>query len=416
MKNYLLKIKDCRVYFSNNGYIIFENTNFPDKNSFAFSERFVKYWEIVIKNFNEKNKEITVEVIDYEPNDISSFENQNNVLGFNTIKFENLEFDLFENQLSNYTKSKFKSITKDIITPPQQEKIIDTLIREKEEREKFIQKRIPFSIYVYFKNAEFYEGGVRITEQFKNIEKKLTIEISNSEIKKEFDYIKYHFHKVFHTKKFNVTGDILTTEHDGYLFDNINSDIISAVNGNIVSEIKKKEFKKIPFLNLDTEKKVFELNEILSLLDSENNHEKLNISEKEIIDHFLNRTDIKNKKELQFLSGHKQSNKEKIQFTFKPNFGFLFTIEGVNNKHYCWELFNSNATYIWSSYDTNSILNLVEDSLNIIYKKGRKKYIALLYNDPYFLDQKITFNKVIHRDPINKGFEKWKKEIIEHTI
>ena len=69
----------------------------------------------------------------------------------------------------------------------------------------------------------------------------------------------------------------------------------------------------------------------------------------EIIDTLLQeKTNLKNQKQLMYLSGAIQSGTDKIRFTLEPKFGFLFTFnkDGVN--HYCWELLQSHASYIWT--------------------------------------------------------------------
>ncbi len=55
--------------------------------------------------------------------------------------------------------------------------------------------------------------------------------------------------------------------------------------------------------------------------------------EKDILQFLISHHNTRNKKQLEYLSGHKQSANFRIRFTLHPNFGFLFLIEGMENNH-----------------------------------------------------------------------------------
>lgn len=71
-------------------------------------------------------------------------------------------------------------------------------------------------------------------------------------------------------------------------------------------------------------------------------------TEKDILNLLIEKSDVRNKRELTYLSGSMQSLNYRIRFTNHPNFGFIFLTEGELNNHFIWELLNSHATYVWT--------------------------------------------------------------------
>jgi hypothetical protein len=123
---------------------------------------------------------------------------------------------------------------------------------------------------------------------------------------------------------------------------------------------------------------LFTADEVLSRIDG--NTDSGNVfkqNERDIINIFLQGKDIRNKKQLEYLSGTKHNPQEKIRFTLKPIFGFLFCIVGEKFNHFCWELLNSHATYLWSferSISTDNQFKRVENTINTIRVIGRDEY------------------------------------------
>ena len=232
MNTRILKITGHKIYYSTDNYITFESTNFPSLDEFKFSSHKEIYWEVSIEKFNPETKSIELTIIDYYSNEKGEFQKQtrqNSELVSAT--FKNIVWSKLEPLFMFYRKSAFSQIlskeqqrfnwARNVAKPskennpnePTSEMFNYTVPRK---------ERIPIATSIYFKNATFFDGGVKFNIKVSNISQKVSIEIPNPEIKKEFDHIKYYFPKVFGSKKFEVTGTIVLNSGD-IEFENINS-------------------------------------------------------------------------------------------------------------------------------------------------------------------------------------------------
>jgi hypothetical protein len=143
--------------------------------------------------------------------------------------------------------------------------------------------------------------------------------------------------------------------------------------------------------------------------------------EKDILQFLITHHNTRNRKQLEYLSGNKQSANFRIRFTLHPNFGFLFLIEGRENNHFVWELLNTHATYIWSIGKSEKDIELqyrrVEDIINTIRNTGREQYKrAYKYNHH---DSDLVFCSIEHDDIASSfvdGFVKWKHRLNERLM
>ena len=190
---------------------------------------------------------------------------------------------------------------------------------------------------------------------------------------------------------------------------------ISKINSTFIHEVKKYIFEKFSKTTQkeNSEQSIFELNEILTKIEINQSYDLFADDEEEIIKFFISKHSIRNKKQLEYLSGLKQNKIDPIKFTLRPNFGFLFIIRSNDKLHYCWELLNSHATYLWS-YPLNYIDSLedVEKSINIIHSSGRQYYKKDFKNSQ--TNNEISFNLIRHQNDIN-GFVKWKDQFNKLT-
>ncbi len=136
-------------------------------------------------------------------------------------------------------------------------------------------------------------------------------------------------------------------------------------------------------------------------------------TEEEVIDILCN-SKIRNARHIRYLSKTKHSELEKIKFSIRPKFGFLFCIHGANQSHFVLELLNSNATYIWS-FDTfhgiEKSYRAVNEEIGKIEGEGRQKYKSELAGNNFH----CLFHKGIETNP-EQGFQEWKNELISKTI
>jgi hypothetical protein len=171
-------------------------------------------------------------------------------------------------------------------------------------------------------------------------------------------------------------------------------------------------------LNDKPDKNLFTADEINPQINDFTNEDYLNENELDIIQLILSQKDIRNKKQLQYLSGLKQNSTEKILFTLKPLFGFLFFIKGKNKNHFCWELLDSHATYVWSLDKLDSQKNQItriEECIGLIKNIGRNNYKTNYSKN--LIDSDILFNTINHAESNDKnGFIDWKSRLNELLI
>lgn len=89
----------------------------------------------------------------------------------------------------------------------------------------------------------------------------------------------------------------------------------------------------------------------------------------------------KNIRQLEYLSKDKHTLNEKLRFTLKPHFGFLFKVETPTKQFFFWELLNSHATYVWEKEINDSdFYELVEQEISFIKTNGREEYRSYYKN------------------------------------
>jgi len=251
----------------------------------------------------------------------------------------------------------------------------------------------------------------------------VNFKIYNDHLLPEFNVIRYWFAKKLGTKRFYVHATIKSEGHEvvdthctSSQIDQIGPGMIDSIRYQRV-HVLKKEPKIIP-----PDKNLFTADEIFGLWETED--EQGNVfrqSEEEILAMLLEKSDIRNKKQLAYLAGSKQSGAAKLRFTLYPHFGFLFFIEGEECNHFVWELLNSHATYIWSfdkkEKSREQCFQHLERTINLIRSGGRDAY-KQAYHDRS-VDQDIVFHFIPHEDIDSKlvdGFPKWKMRLNEQLI
>lgn len=445
-KTRIIKMTTDKIYINPKEYLLMSSSNFPPKGDFSFNSHIDIYWEVEVSSFSKKSL-VEFRVVDYNPKDISSFFfNQKLKYKISVIHFVDIDWEKLEPLLSSYKKIAFKGWVINYSTehiPTEHIKETSKLdnnidnhnkVQEEskfqEEQEENDQKdtveiKVPFKSKIKFKDAFFREGGITINSfKVDNGSKfKLPLKIENSNILPEFDNIKYYFYKVFKKRTFNVTGVIVLVDGRAIRTEQLHSDEIEMIDSSIVDKVRKVQILEIPKIipKEKSEKKLFTPKEIYDIIKNKHNNSNIYLGpEKEIVETIISyNSNPKNKKQLMFISGTKQNNYDKIRFTMRPKFGFLFSIEGENKKHYCWELLNSHATYIWSfnkDLDTNEQINLIESAINIIIEKGRNEYKQIKKSGK--LDCPADFNVIIHRgQKISEEdrFKNWKNKFASIT-
>ncbi len=427
----ILRIKDSKFYYTENDFIDIRDTNIPDGVSFSYGRDI--FWEVELFNFDFETKTVRIRVLDYFPKNNSNYYKQKQKKPVKYFQFEKFDWSKIERQLSSYQISELSGImeglpnlmNKDNEHSEIEERFNNSnfkLIRSSEpsnDNIEFVEHqavKINKEFSYYYKNANFKEGFVSVVFKPYLCSKKEEIKIFNNKILCEYHHVRNYFPKYFKKgKKFKVQlngevqfGKLISYEATSEEIQSINENVISTVNNLIEVEI---------FDTVDTEKvnkNIFSIEELIeeSYL-SATIKESINKEPQKILNSIIKIKSVKNKKQLEYLAGLKQEGNYQLRFTLKPLFGFLFYVENGNVNHFCWELLNSHATYIWSfdsKYDFFEKLNKIDKIINYIRINGRKKYKQLVKIDD---GNDFLFETLYHKNKLlesKDGFVEWKNE------
>ncbi len=376
-------------------------------------------------------KYLKVKIVDYKATDISTFANQPAKSEIRKLIFVGrYDWSKLEPLLVSYVRSKFIKQLDHInhIQTSFVERPRPTNFNPNEKPQQFhlsepngpFIRVITVDFWIAFNDAQFMLGYISFKKHIKEIEKSIDFKISNDHILAEFENVKYWFSKKLKTKKFHVKVSINLVDNQIKEI-KANSKEIDLITPELIDGIKYLrtiELTKAP-REINPDKSLFTAEDIFSQIDTEDIEGNVfNQSEQDILNFLIEKSNVRNKKELTYLSGKKQSENHPIRYTLHPNFGFLFLIEGVENNHFVWELLNSHATYIWTIDKSENDIKLqfkrIESIVNSIRTTGREKYKSAYRNTHQ--DNDLVFRVINHKDigsDLIDEFPKWKSKLNE---
>lgn len=435
-KEILLRMTNDKIWFNDTDFIEISCTDIPFQHLKFNSYRQI-YWKVEMKEFDKSSNTLIVEIINYNYSDYSTFLSQKPKSEIKHLEFKTFNWKLLEPLLSSYQKIKFihqltnsnekinenNSAEKIKIRTEKKIPVINetSLIAENlySKREPIVTTFIE-EFAVDFNDSVFMLGYVRFSRHIKKLNQTVEFKIINENILAEFDNIKYWFSKKLKIKKFKVrvTFTLKDNQLDEFFatskdIDNIDQNLIEGIKVQRTLEITKSIRPQ------EVDKALFTSDDLYSL-DNSNDLEGnvFKQTEKDILDMLMEKCNVRNKRELTYLSGSKQSLNYRIRFTNHPNFGFIFLAEGELNNHFIWELLNSHATYIWTIEKGKKEIDLqykrIENIINTILACGREKYKRAYKTTNQ--DNDLILNVIYHKDKGSQlidEFPKWKHRINE---
>ncbi len=420
-KRRFILIRNGKIYLTPNDSFGIENTSFPP-DSLAFKSNVSTYLEVAGGYTNE---ELLLRIINYNPSDISPFNSQSLTTVIRLIRFENLDWQKFEKLLGSFRLNALKPFLDPLTinTPtrtttfPKVSMPDFVIVPEQIEAFKTREQTYNEEFEVSYKDAEFCNGYVEFYKTFSWSNTLIRFKIENPFIIAEFNLIKDYFAKVINGRK-RFTVQIQATKKGLEIIDHkATSADISKVNTAIIESINIDRTKRLfnTTRKNNSNKATFTTDEIYAQLDEKANI--FNQSEIDILNIIVDTYGRRNKRPLKYLSEKKQSNKQKLRFTLKPMFGFLFFIEGNNRDYFCWELLDSHATYLWAverNSDTNrTLIATIETQIAIIQEKGREQYRREIKEAG---NQELSFLFIDHKGiklDEEEGFKEWKLKFDE---
>lgn len=416
----ILKISNGRVFFNPDFSIPLTQTNIPVKD-LGFKTYRDFYWLVKMESFDSKNKQLFVNVQEYDADPSEEFNQQQPKDEVRLLFFRDLDWHYLEPQLSFYTKNKLRSIVKNIPIEHVDAKFESINVDISPSLQKSI---IRFKFDVSFADVSFNFGYAEVEKYITQLNQEINFQILNDHLLPEFNHIKSWFAKKIGTRKIKVNTEIQVI--DGEIEKkHATSKEIEAISSELIDSIKQQrtlEFSKRPRV-IQPDKTLFTSEDIFDQFDEDKSSQGnvFTQSEKDILEVLLANQNIRNRQQLIYLSGAKQSENEKIRFTLNPHFGFLFLVEGEQCNHFVWELLNSHATYIWSIDKKDQEIKLqyqrIEQSINTIRNSSREAYKNAYRQQN--VDQDLVFNvlKHTHADSsLVDGFPKWKHRLNELLV
>lgn len=433
-KEIWIKIKNDSVWFNHTDCIDIRCTDIPIDHLTFTSHRDI-YWKVGLKSFDKTSGKLVGVITDYNAEAGFTFQTQKPKFAIQFLEFGTFNWSQLAPLLSAYRKSQFidrlthvhessselPALQNQPNRPAKKPVSIDILMRSGVHASTGINDKVSLlheKFTVDFSDCVFVAGAVRFSKRLKKPDQTLDFIIYNDNILPEFDHIKYWFSKKLKTKKFFVNATIVLT---GFHVKEISatSPEIACIDQDFIDGVKAQRTLQITktIRPPDIDKSLFTSDDVYDT--DHTNDLSGNVfrqSEKDILDMIMEKSNVRNKRELMYLSGNKHSDQYRIRFTNHPHFGFLFLAEGECNNHFIWELLNSHATYIWSMAKTTGNpewqYKKMEAVINTILAQGREQYKrAYVYGHK---DDDVIFNVVHHADKGSElidGFPKWKHRI-----
>jgi hypothetical protein len=423
-RHVIIKLTPGKIYFNDKIFIEIEHSNLPQQLR-TLNFDFV-YWKLSQEGYDRSKGILSATVADYFPRseDVALFCDQNPKYPVNNLRIQNLrDSGTLVAAVRYYQKQVIKSFQEDpdsydvgtqIAIP-----IPKFVAASPPPGKRIIEKQY----FINFRDAIFRTGYVCFEKFVEEAGRPVVFQIPNEYVLAEYEYIKSYFPKVLKIKKFQANAVIelfgqevvnvtATSPHIGM----IDQHLIDSIRISRTLALTKTPVYKSP------DKSLFTSDEIFDTLESEDMEGNVfGQGEQDILSFLIDVKKVRNRKQLEYLAGKKQAAGEKLRFTLNPHFGFLFLLEGKTMNHFCWELLNSHATYIWSIDNEGMSMemqyNRIELVINSIRNMGRDKYKSSYRNQ--HLDEDLVFCAIAHRD-VNSdfvdGFVEWKHKLNEKIV
>lgn len=264
-----------------------------------------------------------------------------------------------------------------------------------------IKKQIKIAI----EDLDFRYANVGFEYIDKESGQQLDFEIENEEFRPEFEVLKPYFTKILKSK--SVTINICAEIENGVILSQLAASTdIENINKEIVEGVK------FQFLNKNFISQIPSSKQNILTIDELSKKQNIYSDTESILEDLLKVKQYKHSKHIQFLAEKHEKNIMKLRFVLQP-FSFVFLLAGEQNYHIILETLDTEeATYIWHTDKSKSVLidtiKQIDKELNIIREKGRQAYLE---TSPQ------NFSRIVHDySDTNKGFIIWKGQLEERLI
>lgn len=406
---------------SNTGFRLNNHLLIPRKNSnlpsdLEFLSEQTVFWRATVTHY--KDGVVFVQLTNLEW-DLSEFlDTQRFKFPINYIHFNFPEhaYSVLQRQTSNLNihtikvklvipPSIFQKSNQNILSKP-----IVNLSFNKQKRDE--TKELNFKVSIKASKASFISGCLIVSIKPFTFDEEFTVSVPNVLIRKEFSYVLPFFAKIL-GDDIDIEGRVRKSAKQIEIL-SVRSKWVEKINISIIESAKQRHtlrlIEQIPATPI--EKSIFTSDDIFESIGDKN---VFSLTEKDIIKTLSDAGEIKNNKQLLYLATELHCVEERIRFTLLPHFGFLFYIKGNHKQHYCWELLNSHATYIWSFPFSVAPLRYIEETITLIHKIGRQKYRSGYSNLSIQSKIESDFKLLTHKRQVSESesFNKWIDDLIK---
>lgn len=356
------------------------------------------YWMVEIMSYDRVTKSVLLNVVDYHPIGPESFTSQHLQAPIDQVIFSTLDWAYLEPFLSSYQKSRLLPFIKDS----------NDVIHHNLQKEQF-----RYEVTIRWSDLICRDGYVMFEQYLPILNRDAEIKMYNPHIRAELDFIKPLFVKVLKRKTLDVeidvemVGDKTSIEAKSKHLDLVNDQLIRMIKVNRITQAVGKPKA------ISIDKNLFTAEE---LLDSFGDEVKMTENAFDIIQILVDHQKIRNRQQLLYLAGKKHSEDKPIYLTLQPHFGFLFVVPGRQMMHFCWELLNSHATYVWSfdvhTRPTNDyMLSYIEQAIQMIFDQGRDSYKRYYVSKE---EDAVSFQTIVHQyadSKVKDHFVVWRQRL-----
>lgn len=410
-KELIISLYVGQIWFNHKENISYEQTNLP-KAAFEFKNKNEEvFWKLQMLGFDKNTGLLNVKVIDYQVERyLSIYLQEDPKYPIKGLVFEKLDWHKLEPLLSSVDMDSLRPF---LFNAPPVSRM-----------ERPVQKpappppifRVAFNITakIPFKDILFGEGKASFELQ-PDFHQPFSVDYEYPFLQEGFNFCKEWFIKRFKRNYVNVTakGYIKNGKPDdcSLISDDLQSideTMILAIREIVLKDYIKKVLKEESGKHVRGVKHIEEESGLKNLTPKGTT---LSARELEILMSTILARNARNEKQLAFLSGHTNVRMNHLKFTRPPYKGLIFAFQGGMFIHFIWELFQSNATYIWSfavgNHSELDMHDFLERYIAIITEDGRfewKKTVALQLQDGHLFSSVNHYHQSTH---LNEGLPEW---------
>jgi superfamily II DNA or RNA helicase len=361
-------------------------------------------WLVRVLNYDEDKCELMTEILNYQadPEPLNTNQPEFQFLIVDKIKFRTI------NTVSLLRSVQLKPIPVNLQTstpPPQVEEPPIFYASANKIVEHTLRKRMKVS----FAKLNFKQAFVAFPVFIEELNREISFEVENPDVRPEFDAIKDYFSKVLKKKLITAELEIRYSEKE-ILSTAATSEDIHKIDSSLIDSVRF-EFVKRGVIGY-AGKTDTALHTIDTIAKDRYGSEKLFKSDQQLVDDILAVKNSRHYHQLKYLSSQHLSSVLKLRFILNP-FSFLFLLAGETKYHMVWETLNSEeATYIWHFEKNTEALRTglkeVDAVLREIKETGKQDYLK---------KDHLNFTRVLH-DYLDakSGFVNWKGMLEEKLI